>query len=169
MSISGIGSSPALQWLQSYLSSSGSATGSQSSCGCPPASDTASISQKAVQLNASQASQTSDPSQTSGVNGSQGHHHHHRHGGGQGGSSFMDQLAKSIVSDLQSATGNGDASGSVGSAAPAQASGNGGSFIDQLASVIAGDLLAKYQQATGSAGAGTSPQSGTANQVNAIA
>lgn len=168
MSVSGVGSSPVLQWLQNYVSSAGSATGSQSSCGCQPVNDTTSISQEAVQLNANQASQASDPSQASGVNGSQGHRHHHRHhhGGGQGGNSFVDQLAQSIVTDLQNATGSGVASGSGSSDATAQASANGGSFIDNLASAIANDLLAKYQQASGSAG--TSSPSSTVNQVNAI-
>ena len=165
MSVSGVGSSPVLQWLQSYLSKAGPATGSQSSCGCPSSSDTTSISQQAVQLNASQALQPSDPTQMSGVNGSQGHHHHHHHGGGQGGKSFMDQLGQSIIDDLQKAAGGGVASGSGSSDATTQASTNGGSFIDQLASKIANDLLAKYQQASGPAG--TSSQSGTGNQMNA--
>lgn len=167
MSVSGVGSSPALQWLQNYLSSGGSAAGSQSSCGCQSPTDTTSISPQAVQLNASQTLQTSDPSQTAGVNGSQGHHHHRHHGGGQGGNSFVDQLAQSIVTDLQKATGSGAASGSGSSDATAQAGINGGSFIDKLASQIASDLLAKYQQASGSAG--SSSQSSTVNQVNTIA
>lgn len=168
MSVSGVGSSPVLQWLQSYLSKAGPATGSQSCCGCQSSSDTTSISQEAVQLNASQASQTPDLSQASGVNGAQGHHgHHHHHDGGQGGSSFIDQLAQSIIADLQSATGSGATSGAGSSDATAQASTNGGSFLDKLASKIAEDLLAKYQQAGGPAG--TSSQSSTGNQVNAIA
>ena len=168
MSVSSVGSPPVLQWLQSYISKAGPATGNQSSCGCQPASDTTSISQDAVQLNASQALQTSDPSQTSGINGPQGHHgHHHHHGGGQGGSSFMDQLAQSIIADLQSATGSGATSGAGSSNATAQASANSGSFLDKLASKIAGDLLTTYQQASGAAG--TSAQSSTGNQVNATA
>lgn len=166
MSVSGVGSSPALQWLQDSLTSrAGSAAGGQSSCGAQSSPDTTSISQQALQLNAAQASQTVDPSQASGVAGAQGHHHHHhRHGGGQGaggqgGNSFVDQLAQSIVTDLQKATGSDTASGSA--ATTAQAGGNGGSFIDKLASAIANDLLAKYQ-ASGSNGT-------IASTVNAVA
>jgi hypothetical protein len=165
MSVSGVESSPALQWLQNYLSSVGSATGSQSYSGCQSSSDTTSISQEAVQLNASQASQTPDLSQTSGVNGPQGHRHHRHHGEGQGGNSFVQQLGQSIVTDLQKATGGGAASESGSSAATAQVSATSGSFIDKLASEIANDLLAKYQQASGLAG--ISSQSSTGNQVNA--
>lgn len=166
MSVSGVGSSPVLQWLQSYLSGSGPATGSQPSCGCPSSSDTTSISPEAVQLNASQALQVPDPSQTSGVNGSQGHHHRH-HGGGQGERSFVSQFAQSIVTDLQNGTSGGMASGSGSPNATAQASTNGDSFLDKLASKIAEDLLTKYQQASGPAGAST--LSSTGNQVNATA
>jgi hypothetical protein len=170
MSVSSVGSSPALQWLQNYLSSSGAATGTQPPCGCQSSRDSSSISQEAVQLNASQVSQATDPSQASAAGGSQGHHHHHHHGGGHGGGSFVDQLAQSLVTDLQQAIGSGDASGpgslttttgSAGSTATA------GSFIDQLASQISKDLLARYQQASGSS-ASSSPTS-VATQVNAIA
>lgn len=167
MSISSVGSPPILQWLQSYLSGANASTGKQSCGGCQASSDTASISQEAAALNASQPSQPSDPSQTSGINGTQGHHRHHHHGGGHDGPSFMDQLAHSIVSDLQQATGTG-ASSSAG-AAPSDAgtsSTSGGSFIDKLASRIADDLLAKYQQATG---ATTSPSPATTSQVHTIA
>lgn len=167
MSVSGVGTSPVLQWLQNYLAKAGPATGNQASCGCQPASDTTSISQDAVQLNASQALQTSDPSRTSGVTGPQGHHGHHHHGGGQGGNSFMNQLAQSIITDLQGATGSGATSVAGSSDATEQASANGGSFLDMLASKIAGNLLTMYQQAGGTAG--TSPQSSTGNQVNATA
>ncbi len=169
MSVSGVGSSPVLQWLQNYLSSAGSATGGQSSCGCQAPSDTTSISQQAIQLNASQASQSTDPSQTAGVNGSQGrHHHHHHHGGRQGGQSFVDQLAQSIVTDLQNASASGASAGSGSSTTgSSSSSGSGGSFIDKLASDIANDLLAQYQQATGTT-TSTTPTSPT-SQVNAIA
>jgi hypothetical protein len=166
MSVSGIGTSSVLQWFQNYLTSAGSATGSQSSCGCQPSGDTTSISQQAVQLNASQASQPTDPAQTPGISGTQKHHHHrHHHGGGQDGHSFVDQLAQSIVSDLQNATGAGATSGAA--APSAQAGATGGSFIDKLASEITNDLLATYQQAGGSTG--TPSQSGSVNQVNTIA
>lgn len=151
MSVSGVGSSPVLRWLQNYLSSAGSATGSPSSCGGPSSSnDTTSISQQAVQLNADQAPQATDPSQTSGLYGPQGHPHHH-HGGGQGGGSFMDQLAQSIVTDLQKATGSGASAGSGSSTTgSASSSTTSGSFVAKLASEIANDVLAQYQQATGS-------------------
>jgi hypothetical protein len=79
----------------------------------------------------------------------------------------MDQLAQSIITDLQKATGSGATSGAGSSDATAQASTNGGSFLDKLASKIAGDLLTTYQQAGGAAG--TSAQSSTGNQVNATA
>jgi hypothetical protein len=169
MSVAGVASSPILQWLQNALSSAGSAPGSPSSCGCQSSSsDTTSISQQAVQLNATQASQAPDPSQTSGVYGPQGHHHHHHHGGGQGGGSFMDQLAQSIITDLQKATGSGASVGSGSSTTGSTSSSTAdGSFVDKLASKIANDLLAQYQQATGS----TAPtsQSSTTNQVNVTA
>jgi len=44
MSVSGVVSSPVLQWLQSYFSKSGPATGIQSCYGCQSSSDTTSIS-----------------------------------------------------------------------------------------------------------------------------
>jgi len=169
MSVAGVGSSPILQWLQNALSSTGSATGSPSSCGCQSSSnDTTSISQQAVQLNANQAPPATDPSQTSGLYGPQGHHHHHHHGGRQGGGSFMNQLAQSIVTDLQKATGSEAQAGSGSSTTGTSSSSTtGGSFIDKLASEIANDLLAQYQQANGSTAA--TSQSGSTNQVNATA
>lgn len=167
MSVSGVGSSPVLQWLQSYLTKAGPATGPQSSCGSKPASDTTSISQEAVQLNASQGSQTPPLSQSLKVNGLQGHYGHHHHGGGQGGRSFTNQLAQSIITDLQNATGNGAPSGRASADATAQATTNGSSFIDKLASKISQDLLTKYQQANGSAG--TTAQSSMGRQVNTTA
>lgn len=168
MSISSVGLSPVLQWLQSYLSGAGASTGNQSSCGCQPSADTTSISKEAAQLNASQSSQATDPAQASGVNGPQGHPRHRHHGGGQDGHSFVDRLAQSIVSDLQQATGT-DASTSSGSPTPgsASASATGGSFIDKLASEIANDLLAKYQQAA--ANGSSSSQTSSSSQVNTVA
>ena len=170
MSVSGVGSSPLLQWLQNYLSPAGSAANSSSSSasrGCQSTGDTTSISQQAVQLNATQAGQLTDPSQPSDVNGSQGHHHHHHHhgggqGNGQGNGSFIDQLAQSIVTDLQQATASGASSESSTAGASGSTS-TGGSFIDKLASTIANDLLAQYQQSTGSA---STPST---RQVNAVA
>ncbi len=172
MSITSVASSPALQWVQNYLSAAGASTGKQSSCGCQPSGDTTSISPEAAQLNASQTSQSADQSQTSGVSRSQGHHRHHHHqGGGQGGSSFVDQLAQSIVTDLQQATGSGATAGSGTSSTAAATSSTtsaaGGSFIDKLASSIANDLLTAYQQATGSSA--TSSSANTTSQVSSVA
>jgi len=172
MSVSGVESSPVLQWLQTYLSRGGSNTASPCSCpstGSQPSGDTASISQQALQLNALQTAQSTDPSQASGTTGAQGHHHrHHHHHGGQGNGqqsgSFIDRLAQSIVTDLQQANGSETSSQSSTSAG---SSGNNGSFIDKLASAIANNLLAQYQQSTGST-TSTSP-TGPTNQVNAVA
>ena len=72
MSVSSVGSSPVLQWLQSYLSGVGASTRNQSSCGCQQPADRTSISKAAAQWNASQPSQAIDPAQTSGVNGVRG-------------------------------------------------------------------------------------------------
>lgn len=168
MSISSVGSSPVLQWLQSYLSGAGSSKGSASSCGCQPSGDTASISQEAAQLNANQVSQVSDSSQPSGAVGTQGRHHHHHHRGEQDGGSFVDRLAESILSDLQQATENGG-SPEAGSATPASVSSSatGDSFIDKLAQSIANDLLSKYQQATGASVSSSQPSA--TSQVNVIA
>lgn len=118
-------------------------------------------------MNASQASQTPVLSQNSKVNGLQGYYGHHHHGGGQGDSSCMHQLDPSIITDLQSATGNGATSGAGSSDATAQTTSNGSSFIDRLASRMSQDLLAKYQQASGLTGA--TAQSSMGSQVNATA
>ena len=50
MSISSVGSSPVLQWLQRYLSGAGASTGDQSCSGCQPSGDKASISNEAIQF-----------------------------------------------------------------------------------------------------------------------
>ena len=167
MSISSVGASPMLQWLQSYLSGASGTTGKSSSCGCQSSRDTASISQEATQLNASQPSQTLDPSQASGIKSTEGHHRHHHHGGSQDGESFIDQLAHSVMTDLQQATGNG-ASNPAGAShsASESSSSSGESFVDKLASEIAKDLLSKYQQGTGS---NNSSSPATTSQVNTIA
>lgn len=164
MSVSGIGSSHALEWLQGYLSKAGSAAGSQPAATSQPSSDRASISREAMQLNL-QASQASDPLQVSGVKGVQGRPH--RQGGGQGGSSFVDQLAQSIMADLKGAAGGRTVSRT--SEATAQAGANGGSLIDQLASKLAKDLPLRYQPVTVSGFAGTSSRSNMGHQVNRTA
>lgn len=153
MSVSGVGASPSpLEWLQTYLSSTGSPPVSSSCSGCQPSTDTASISQQAVQLNASQA-QSTDQSQTSGIAQSKGHHHHHHHGGGHGKGSTEDSLSGTAME----------------SGAPTNTPSNttGGSFIDNLAGALATDLLAQYQQSMASQTATSS--SSTANQINAVA
>ena len=166
MSISSVGSSPVLQWLQSYLAGGGSSKSTVSSCDCQASADTTSISKEATELSANQASQPVDPSQAEGVARGQGHHRHHRHeAGGEG--SFMDRLAQSIITDLQQATGNSASTpaGSSNSDSDSSAA-SGGSFIDKLASEIAKDLLSKYQQVAGSSASSSSP---TSSQVNTIA
>lgn len=64
MSVSAVGTSPMVQWLQNYLSAAGSASGSQSSCatcGDQSTTDTTSISQEAKELNARM--ELSDPTE----------------------------------------------------------------------------------------------------------
>ncbi len=170
MSISSINSSTVLQWLQSSLSMAGLTVGNQSSsasCESQSGSNAISPFQQALQMLTSQTAQPTDPQQSLSVNGAQGthHHHHYRHSGGegnnQGNASFIDQLAQSIVSDLQQTDSTGTASTTNSSSA---SSGNGLSFIDGLASAIANDLLAKYQQTTDS-----SPAPSPSTQVNAVA
>ncbi len=171
MSVSSVGTSPMLQWLQSYLSSAGSVSSNQScnaSCGAQSMSDTASISQQAVELNADQTEPLSDPSQLPDLSTLRAHHtHHHHHGDEQGlnqdDGSFMDQLAKSIVPDLQQPAGS-DASSE--SNAPTDSQGNEGSFLDRLAHAIANDLIAQYQQSPGSDS--TRSSTGDTSQVNAV-
>ncbi len=173
MSVSSVGTSPMLQWLQNYLSSAGSASSTQSSspsCGTQSTSDMASISQQAVELNADSTEQGADPSQPpdpSTVRAHHAHHHHHHgdeQGQSQGDGSFIDQLAKSIVTNLQQATGSDTSSESNTST---DANGNEDSFLEKLATAISNDLLAKYQQSTGSES--TTSSTGDTNQVNAIA
>jgi hypothetical protein len=161
-----------LQWLQNYLSSAGSAGGSPSSSApssTQSTTDTASISQQAVQLNADSTESVPDPSQLPDLSQLRAHHpHHHHHGGEHGqsqeGGSFIDQLAKSIVTNLQQATGSDASSQSNPST---ESNGNDDSFLEKLATAISNDLLAKYQQSTGSES--TASSTGDTNQVSAIA
>lgn len=117
-----------------------------------------------------QAAPPTDLQQSPGVGGPQGqsYHHHHDQGKGEdnnrGYGSFIDQLAHSIISDLQQ-DGSTGALSSPGF--PSDPNANGGSSIEGFASVIANDLLTKYQPATG-VGPASSLTSPT-NQVNAIA
>lgn len=140
MSVSGIGSSHALEWLQGYLSKAGSAAGSQPAAMSHPSNDRASISREAKLLNG-QGSQAADPLQVSGVKGVQGRHHR------QCGSAFGDQLAHSIMAELTGAAGGGAASRTA--EATAQAGANGGSLIDQLASQLVKNVQTKYQPVSG--------------------
>jgi len=161
-----------LQWLQNYLSSAGSAGSCQSastSCDTPSTSDTASISQQAVQMNADPTEQGPDSSQLPDLSTLRAHHsHHHHHDGEQGQSqedgSFIDQLAKSIVTNLQQGTGS-DGSSELNTSTDSNE--NKDSLVEKLATAISNDLLAKYQQATGSQS--TTSSTGDTNQVNAIA
>ncbi len=171
MSLSGINSSPMLQWLQQSLSSADLASGTQAasaSCGSSSASDPSSLFQQALQALTSQTASSTDPQPALSVNGTQGqHHHHHHHGGqssGQGDSSFIDQLAQSILGDLQQTDSAASSSSTDSASAP---NATGGSFIDGLASAIANDLLTRYQQTTG--GNPASSLTNSTNQVSAIA
>jgi len=118
----------------------------------------------------SQTAQPTDPQQSLNVNGTQGqhHHHHHHHSGGkskdQGNGSFIDQLAQSILSDLQQTDDTGASSATSSASAP---NGSGESFIDGLASAIVNNLPAKYHQATDSSQAPLSTSPPT--QVSAFA
>jgi len=170
MSISSINSSPVLQWLQNSLSTAGLTVGNQSSrgsCDAQSASNAISLFQQAMQIMTNQTAPPADAAQSLNVNGTQGqhHHHHHRHSGGGsndlGNGSFIDQLAQSILSNLQQTDETGASSPTSSSSA---FNGNGVSFSDGLASAIANNLLAKYQQATDS-----SQASSPSTQVNSIA
>lgn len=168
MSVSGVGTSPLLQWLQHAHSQTGSAAKGRSCCGGESSSDTTSISQEAIQLNAIRTPQSADRPQASEIRGAQGHHGHHQHQDGkQDERSFIDRLVQSISTDLRSATGSDTASGAGSSDAIVRASTIGGSFLDKLASKIAEDLLATYRQAGGAAG--TASQSSIGSRVNATA
>ena len=173
MSISNINSSPVFQWFQQSLSTAGLTVGNQSSSA---SNDTQSGTntilpfQQALQMLTSQTAQPTDPQQLLNVNGTQGqhHHHHHHHSGGEskdhGNGSFIDQLAQSILSDLQQTDDTGASSATSSSSAP---NGSGESFIDGLAGAIANNLPAKYHQATDSSQAPLSTSPPT--QVSAVA
>ncbi|MBX3235094.1 MAG: hypothetical protein KF814_02990 [Nitrospiraceae bacterium] len=167
MSISGIGSSSMVQWLQSYLSNPKTPGETQAACGCQHSSDSASISQDAIQQNANQALQSLDPSQASGASATQGHHHHrHHHGSGQQEGNFVSQLAQAIATDLQQASGNttsADASVATGDTPAQPVNSTGDSFVTRLADLIAHDLLAQYQQQSQASTSASSTSTG--NQV----
>lgn len=134
ISISEISSSPALQWLQNSLSATG-ISGNPQTAGASSGSPF----QQALQAITNQTALPTDVSQSLSVNGAQGqHHHHHRYGGGessnQGNGSFMNQLAQSILSDLQQADDTGASSATSSSST---SNGSGESFIDGLANAIA--------------------------------
>lgn len=150
MSVSNISSTPVFQWLQQSLSATGLTVGNQSfrgSCDSQSASDVGSLFQQTLQMMTNQTAPPTDAPQSLTVNGTQGqhHHHHHRHSGENndpGNGSFIDQLAQSILSDLQQ--GNEPAASS-----PSASNGSGESFIDGFGSAIA-NVLAQYHQATDS-------------------
>jgi len=164
MSISAIGSSPTIQWIQQLLMSGAQSALPQSrSSSTSATSDSMSISQEAIQLNATQSTQAQGTDQST-IRGA--HHGHHRHGGGQDGQSPLSQLAQDIVNDLQEAGTNGAAT-NMGNTLTSGASGtNGGSFIQQLANQITANLLAAYGQPTVVT---TPPPTTVASQVSAIA
>lgn len=170
MSISSISSSPILQWLQNSLSAAGLSGNSQpAGADCGSVSDGASISlfQQALQVITNQTTQPTDAPQSLNVNGTQGHHHHHHseeQSNDPGNGSFINQLAQSILSDLQQTDEPGASSTTGSSSAP-----NGGSvsFIDGLAGAIANNLIAKYQQTTDSSPTPSSTSS--PSQVSAVA
>ena len=173
MSISNITSSPVLQWLQQSLSTAGLTVGNQSSRASndvQSGSYAISSFQQTLQMLTSLTAQPTDAQQSLSANGAQGthHRHHHHHSGGEehdrGNGSFIDQLAQSILSDLQQT----DDTGASSTTSPSSASnGSGASFIDGFANAIANNLLAKYHQAidSGQAPSSASPPS----QVSAVA
>ena len=173
MSISNINSSPVLQWFQQSLSTAGLTVDNQSSSASndtQSGTNTISPFQQALQMLTSQTAQPTDPQQSLNVNGTQGQHHHrhHHHSGGeskdQGNGSFINQLAQSMLSDLQQTDDTGASSATSSSSAP---NGSGESFIDGLAGAIANNLPAKYHQATDSSQAPLSTRPST--QVSAVA
>src|SRR6185312_3174707 len=107
-----------------------------------------------------------DPQQSLSASSAQEtHHHHHHHSGGagnnQGDEGFIDQLAQSLVSDLQQADGTGTSLTGDSSSA---SDGSGLSFLDGLVSAFANNSLTQYQQTTDS-----SHESSSSSQVKAIA
>ena len=155
MSISSINSSPVLQWLQNSLSTAGLTVGNQSSrgsCDAQSASNAISLFQQAMQIMTNQTAPPADAAQSLNVNGTQGQHHHrhHRHSGGGsndlGNGSFIDQLAQSILSNLQQTDETGASSPTSSSSA---FNGNGVSFSDGLASAIANNLLSQIPTGDG--------------------
>lgn len=168
MSISSINSSTLFQWLQGSLSAAGLTVGNQSSS---PSNDAQSGSntilpfQQALQTLTSQTAQPAAPQQSFSTNGAQETHHHPRHHSGgegnQGNEGFIDQLAQSIVNDLQQIDGAGDSSTASSSN---DSTSNDMSFLDGLTSALANNSLTQYRQATDA-----SPAPSPSSQVNAIA
>ena len=169
MSISNITSSPVLQWLQQSLSTAGLTVGNQSSGasnGAQSGSTTISPFHQALQMLTSQTAQPTDPQQSLSASGAQGTHHRHHHhsrgeGNNQGNEGFVDQLAQSIVNDLQQTDGTG---ASLTGDSSSASNGSGLSFMDGFSTAITNNLLTNYQQATDS-----SQASSPSTQVNAIA
>lgn len=172
MSISDITPAPVLQWLQNSLSGAGLTVGNPSSSTSgefQPGSDSISPFQQALQMLTNQTAPPTDSPSSLSTNGAQGtHHHHHHHGGGEGNNqgteAFINQLAQSIITDLQQTDGTDTAPDPSSSSA---SSISGMSSIDGLESAIANSLLTQYQQATNSSPTPSSTNSST--PVNAIA
>jgi hypothetical protein len=173
MSISSITSSPVLQWLQQSLSTAGLTVGNQSSRASTDAqsgSDAISSFQQALQMLTSLTAPSTDAQQSLSANGAQGmhHRHHHHYNGGEehdrGNGPFIDQLAQSILSDLQQTDDTGGSSATSSSSASTDSD---ASFIDGFASAIANNVLAQYHQATDSSQAPSSISS--PSQVSAVA
>lgn len=168
MSISSINSSTLFQLIQNSLSAAGLAVGNQSSSPSTDAQSgntTISPFQQALQTLTSPIAQPPDSQQSLSINGTQRtpHHHHHHSGGegNQGNEGFIDQLAQSLINDLQQIDGTADSSIAPSSNDP---TGNGLSFLDGLTSALANSSLTQYQSAT------DAPQASSSSpQVNAIA
>lgn len=108
--------------------------------------------------------QSVDTTSSSGV--ARPHHHHHHHGGGgqSNSGSFVDQLAKSIASDLQSAISGSSQTNQVGARGSSITTGtNPSSFVQRLADSITNDLLAAVGQGATSSTPGVDAQNSQAS------
>jgi len=108
--------------------------------------------------------QSVDTTSSSGVARPHNHHHHHHGGSGQSNSgSFIAQLAKSIASDLQSATSGSSQTNQTGAGGASTTTGTTHtSFVQRLADSITNDLLAAVEQGAASSTPGVDAQSSQA-------
>ena len=138
---------------------------SHAPCGSASGGVAISVFQQALQMMTNQTTQPTDASQALNVYGTQGQHphHHHRHSTGSndhGDESFIDQLAQSLLNDLQ----QGDASAAASpTGAPNAPNESDTSFINGLASAIATNVFTHYHQASDAS------QTPNPTTVNAIA